>query len=124
MKLNPISVSDSFAKEGRMKGTNNSSIPDQFHVYYSKRKILFVVSAARLGVTVALAAPIAIAAAENIVTGCMNICRASVLHPGNDRRRRWFQQDGDVCAANDFRCFNFCCVSRIRRRCAIAIIET
>ena len=26
-----------------MKGTNNSSIPDQFHVYYSKRKILFVV---------------------------------------------------------------------------------
>jgi hypothetical protein len=42
-KLNPIGVSHSFAKEGRMERPNDSSIPNQFHIYYSKRKILLVV---------------------------------------------------------------------------------
>jgi hypothetical protein len=43
MNLNPIGVSHSFAKEGRMERPNDSSIPNQFHIYYSKRKILLVV---------------------------------------------------------------------------------
>ena len=42
-KLSPISVSPSFVKEGRMERPNISSIPDQFHIYYSKRRILLVV---------------------------------------------------------------------------------
>jgi len=42
-KLSPISTSPSFVKEGRMERPNNSSIRDEFHIYYSKRRILLVV---------------------------------------------------------------------------------